>query len=94
MTTEAEKREIILAGIIESMNEREITKEAVDNDWAVLPFDEAEDDKRWGLLIEETEKLERDVARFEAAHGENILMNKRLYEIHTETHQTEFGELF
>lgn len=65
-----------------------------DEDWAVLPFDEAEDDKRWAKLIEETEQLEKDVAEFEAAYGQKILMNEPLSEIHTEVEQIELGELF
>ncbi len=53
------------------MTENEKTKEAAGKteDWAVLPFDEAEDDARWAKLIEETDELAEKVASHEAVFG-------------------------
>lgn len=53
------------------MTENEKTKEAVNKaeDWAVLPFDEAEDDARWAKLTEETDELAEKVASHEAVFG-------------------------
>jgi len=44
-------------------------------DWAVLPFDEAEDDARWAQLSAELDELEKEVDAHEAVHGK-ILMEK------------------
>ena len=44
-------------------------------DWAILPFDEAEDDKRWERLSAEMEELEKEVDAHEAVHGK-ILMKE------------------
>ena len=78
------------------MSEIKHIKKAVDKnkDWAVLPFDEEEDDKRWGLLLEETEQLEKDIAQFEATHGEKILMNEPLSEVQAEEQNEVLGDLF
>ncbi len=44
-------------------------------DWAVLPFDEAEDEKRWARLSAEMDELEKEVDAHEAVHGK-ILMEE------------------
>lgn len=64
------------------MTETEKNKEAGSKteDWAIIPFDEAEDDARWSKLIEDTDKLIEEVEEMEAAHGE-ILMENKLSEI-------------
>jgi hypothetical protein len=78
------------------MSETNVLEEIVENDgdWAVLPFDEAEDDERWALLFEETERLDEDVAEFEADYGEKILMNEPLPEIQTGRTSEDLGDLF
>ena len=60
------------------MTENQENKEAVSNaqDWAIIPFDEAEDEARWTRLIEETDKLIEEAARMEAIHGELLTENK------------------
>lgn len=60
------------------MNETEKNNEAADKteDWAVLPFDEAEDDARWTKLIEETDELIKKAEKMEAAHGPLLMENK------------------
>ncbi len=60
------------------MTETEEKKEAVSNaqDWAIIPFDEAEDEARWTRLIEETDKLIEEAAELEAIHGELLTENK------------------
>jgi hypothetical protein len=60
------------------MNETEKNNEAADKteDWAVLPFDEAEDDARWTKLIEETDELIKKAEEMEAAHGPLLMENK------------------
>ncbi len=60
------------------MTETEEKKEAVSNaqDWAIIPFDEAEDEARWTRLIEETDKLIEEAAELEAVHGELLTENK------------------
>jgi len=62
-------------------------------DWGVLPFDEAEDMTRWDKLIKETEDLEREVARHEAVHGK-ILMEEPLSEIQPENQHIDKDDLF
>lgn len=42
-------------------------------DWAILPFDEAEDDERWARLSAEMDELEKEVDAHEAVYGK-ILM--------------------
>ena len=44
-------------------------------DWAVLPFDEVEDEKRWARLSVEMDELENEVDAHEAVHGK-ILMEE------------------
>lgn len=75
------------------MSKKEIIKEAVHNDWAVLPFDEEEDDKRWDKLIKGTEELEREVVRHEAIHGK-ILLEEPFNDIQSETQQVDIDDLF
>lgn len=78
------------------MSETEKTKEAVsgeDEDWAILPFDEAEDDERWAKLGIELDELAEDVARHEAVFGK-ILMKKNLSEIITEKEDEETDDPF
>ncbi len=60
------------------MTENQEKKEAVSKtqDWAIIPFDEAEDQARWTLLIEETDKLIEEAAELEAVHGELLTENK------------------
>lgn len=55
------------------MNETDKTKK--DEDWAILPFNEAEDDDRWTKLSAEMNELEKKVIRHEAVHG-TILMEE------------------
>ncbi|HQU82386.1 MAG TPA: hypothetical protein PKY59_04635 [Pyrinomonadaceae bacterium] len=60
------------------MTETKKNKEA-DNktvDWAIIPFDEAEDEARWSQLIEDTDKLIVETEEMEAAHGEILMENK------------------
>ncbi len=59
------------------MSETKKTNESgVENgDWAVLPFDEAEDDTRWAQLSAEMDELEKEVDAHEAVHGK-ILMEE------------------
>lgn len=60
------------------MTENQEKKEAVSNtqDWAIIPFDEAEDQARWTRLIEETDELIKVAAELEAIHGELLTENK------------------
>ena len=76
------------------MTENREKKEAVSKsqDWAIIPFDEAEDEARWDRLIEETDKLVADAAELEAVHGELLTENK-LSDIKFAEKQTE-DELF
>lgn len=48
-----------------------------DEDWAIIPFDEREDDERWAKLIDEMRELEVRAAELEAVHGE-LLMEEEL----------------
>ena len=59
------------------MSETNKTNESgVENgDWAVLPFDEAEDDARWARLSLEINELEKTVSAHEAVHRK-ILMEE------------------
>ena len=62
----------------EYMTENETKREAANNteDWAIIPFDEAEDEARWTRLIEETDQLIEVAAALEAAHGKILMENK------------------
>ena len=59
------------------MSETKKTNESGDEneDWAVFPFDEAEDDERWARLSAEMDELEKEVDAHEAVHGK-ILMEE------------------
>ena len=72
------------------MTETEEKKEAGINkeDWAIIPFDEAEDDARWSKLIEDTDKLIEETRNLEAVHGK-ILMENKLSEIAISEEETE-----
>lgn len=55
------------------MNDTEKIKDetkAAGEDWAVLPFDEREDDERWDKLIAETDELVERAAALESVGGE------------------------
>lgn len=54
--------------------DKEVIEES--EDWAVLPFDQAEDDARWTRLIEETEELIKEAEEMKAVHGELLTENK------------------
>ncbi len=60
------------------MAETEKNKEEVsrDEDWAIIPFDEAEDQARWTKLIEETDQLIKETQKLEAVHGKLLMENK------------------
>ncbi len=60
------------------MTESEKKKQAASEnvDWAVLPFDPAEDDERWARLIEETDELIKEAEAMEAACGPLLMENK------------------
>lgn len=72
------------------MNETEKNKEAANEteDWAIIPFDEAEDDARWSKLIEDTDKLIAEVEEMESVHGE-ILMENKLSDVKTAEEEPE-----
>ena len=57
-------------------------------DWAIIPFDEAEDGARWEQLIEETDKLIEETQVLEAAHGK-ILMENKLGDIKAAEEETQ-----
>ena len=77
------------------MSANEKTKQAVseDEDWAILPFDEAEDDERWAKLGIELDELAENVVRHEAVFGK-ILMKKNLSEIISEKEGEETDDPF
>ncbi len=66
------------------MNQTGKNKETVSEteDWAIIPFDEAEDDARWSKLIEDTDKLIAEVEEMETVHGK-VLMENKLSDIKT-----------
>lgn len=72
------------------MTEIEKNKEAESNeeDWAIIPFIEAEDDARWSKLIEETDQLIEETRDLEAVHGK-ILMENKLSDIVISQEETE-----
>lgn len=76
------------------MNQTGKNKEAANEteDWAIIPFDEAEDDVRWEQLIEDTDKLIAEAEEMEAVHGK-VLMENRLSDIKLAEEVTE-DELF
>lgn len=77
------------------MAENEVLKKAVDDDedWAVLPFDEAEDVERWAKLELELDELAEKVASHEAVFGE-ILMENTLSEMQTKAATDGWGDPF
>lgn len=57
------------------MNDIEKTKDetkAAGEDWAVLPFDEREDDERWDKLISEIDELAKKAAATELVSGTTL----------------------
>lgn len=60
------------------MSENERNKEAAGDaeEWAIIPFDKAEDDARWSKLIEETDQLIAETRELEAVHGKILTENK------------------
>lgn len=72
------------------MSEPEKNKQAADKteDWAILPFDEAEDDARWTRLIEQTDDLIKEAKKMEADYGVLLTENK-LSDLKTSDEQTE-----
>ncbi len=78
------------------MTENKNIKEAggKDEDWAVFPFDEAEDDERWSRLSSEMDELAKKVADTEAEFGEVLLMDETLSDIPAETNQEESEDPF
>lgn len=46
------------------------------NDWAILPFDEAEDDARWTRLIEETDELIKEAEETSNLYGKLLTESK------------------
>lgn len=77
------------------MSENEEIKKAVgeDEDWAVLPFDEAEDDERWAKLTLELDELAAKVASHEVVFGE-ILMENTLGEMQTKAATDDWDDPF
>lgn len=75
------------------MSENENTKKAAgkDEDWAVLPFDEAEDDARWAKLSQEMDELIEKTESTEKLTG-TILMEEDLCWFVSEKSQTQQGE--
>ena len=61
-------------------------------DWAVIPFDEAEDEARWEKLIDETDDLIAEAKQLETALGAPLTKNK-IKDIKTSEKQSE-DELF
>lgn len=60
------------------MTEPENNKAAVNDseDWAIIPFDEAEDDARWTKLIEETDELIKEAEKTSNHHGVALTHSK------------------
>lgn len=77
------------------MSENKEMKKAAgeDEDLAVFPFDEAEDDERWAKLELELDELAENVARHEAVFGE-ILMKQDLSEVKSEDENDETDDPF
>jgi hypothetical protein len=75
------------------MSEIEKTKNtnASDEDWAILPFDQEEDDARWTKLSGEMEELIEKTESAEKLSG-TILMEEDLSRFVYEKSQTESGE--
>ena len=77
------------------MTKTENTKKAAskDEDWAILPFDEAEDDARWARLSQEMDTLIEKTESTEKLTG-TILMEEDLSRFASEKSQTEKDESF
>lgn len=75
------------------MSEIENIKKAADKDedWAILPFDEAEDDARWARLSQEMDELIEKTESTERLTG-TILMEEDLSRFVSEKPQTEQDE--
>lgn len=75
------------------MTKTENTKKAAskDEDWAILPFDEAEDDARWARLSQEMDELIKKTESTEKLTG-TILMEEDLSRFVSEKSQTEPDE--
>ena len=75
------------------MSETENTKKAADKDedWAILPFDEAEDDARWAKLSQEIDALIEKTESTEKLTGP-ILMDEDLSRFVSEKSQAEKDE--
>lgn len=58
------------------------------NDWAILPFDEDEDNARWEKLIAETDELIKKAEEMEAVHGPLLTKNK-ISDLKTSESETE-----
>ena len=56
-------------------NKKPTESDDASEDWAILPFYEAEDDERWAKLSSEMDELEKEVDAHEAVHGK-ILMEE------------------
>lgn len=72
------------------LEKTEKNKEAVNKneDWAVLPFDEAEDVARWAKLIEETDELIKEAQAMETVHG-SLLMENKVSDLKTSESEAE-----
>lgn len=72
-------------------------EEEKNEDWAVFPFDEAEDERRWDKLIEETDELIRKTESTEAIYGKILLDEDlppaRVQELRTQTEDEKLSEL-
>ena len=60
------------------MNNTQRKKQAADKneDWAIIPFDEAEDDARWQQLIDETEELITEAQSLSTQYGVKLTPNR------------------
>ena len=75
--------------------EKKVTTDNKNEDWAVIPFDETEDDERWAKLIEEMDGLEKKCINTETIFGE-LLSEENLNQNQTgeSRAQTENEKLF
>ncbi len=75
------------------MSEVENTKKAADKDedWAILPFDETEDDARWAKLSQEMDALIEKTESTEKLTG-TILMEEDLSRFVSEKSHTDPDE--
>ncbi len=79
------------------MTENIKSADAENEDWAVFPFDEAEDERRWDKLIEETHELIKKTESTEAIYGkiylDEDLPPAQTIERRTQTEDEELSEL-